>query len=117
MSQFRALTVHIKALISANADLAKYLGQGYIFTTIPSRFPCIYLDGFQCLDDKQDSWRVNINFVTEDMSIDALPVARNVLNTLQRSPVILTQGMVNQPETEPALNRFRIPTIVYMSRL
>lgn len=117
MSQFTALVSHIKTLVTANPSLASYMGVGYLFVGQPTRFPCIYLDGFQCLDDKQDSWRVNINFATTDMSIAALPIARDVLNTLQRSPVIQTQGMVNQPEYDPARNRFRIPAIVYLSRL
>jgi hypothetical protein len=117
MSQFHDLAAHITALVEGNPDLAAYMGEEWLFTELPEQFPCIYLDGFQCLDDKQDSWRVNINFVTEDMSVDALPVARTVLNTIQRSPVILTNGMVNQPEADNARNRFRIPSIIYMSRL
>ncbi|WP_188063740.1 hypothetical protein [Sphingobium sp. KCTC 72723] len=102
------LVDHIRALVAADASLAT-LNVGDVNYGIPSKLPAIYIDGMTFTDDKQDSHRFNICYVTTDLSIVQFDYAQNILNAIKQSAAIVTLGLLPRPEPEKSRNRWIIP--------
>lgn len=117
MAQTTDLTNHIADLLKADADLIGKLHKEWFYVGIPKTFPSIYIDSLFLVDDKLDSWRFNISFVTTDMSLTALDTAIQIKTALQQSHCIAAQGINPRPEPENKRSRYLIPCIAYMKSL
>lgn len=107
-----ALVDHVRALIAADATLSS-LNLGLVNYGIPSKLPAIYIDGLSFVDDNQDSHTFNLCFVTTDLSIGQLDVARKILEAIKKSSCIQTKGLLPRPEPELKRNRWMIPCTFY----
>ncbi|WP_288484773.1 hypothetical protein [uncultured Novosphingobium sp.] len=114
MSQATDLTSHIQALIEADASLVSKLHKSWFYVGVPQTLPSVYIDGLYVTDDKQDTWRFNISFVTNDMSLNGLAIAQQVKAALQQSDCVLAQTIAVRPETENKRTRYLIPCSAYM---
>lgn len=117
MSQATDLTNHIQALIVADANLVGKLNKNWFYYGVPKNLPAVYIDGLYLVDDKIDTWRFNISFVTNDMSLAGLEVAQQVQAALQRSNVIAAQSIAVRPEPDDNRTRYLIPCQAFMFKL
>ena len=117
MSQANDLTNHIQTLIKADTSLIGKLDKSWFYVGVPKTTPAIYIDGLYLVDDKIDTWRFNISFVTNDMTLAGLEVAQQVKAALQQSHVIAAQSIAVRTEPDNKRTRYLIPCSAYMIKL
>jgi len=112
----KVLVDHIQSLIEANPELTS-INLGLVNYGIPKVLPAVYIDALTNLDDKLNSHRFNLCYVTADMSIEQLDVAQSILDTVKQSPCLHAQQLLPRPEPENKRNRWIIPCVFYPSAL
>ena len=111
-----ALVEHIRSLVVADTTLAG-LNLGLVNYGIPTKLPAIYIDAITDLDDKLGRQTFNLCYVTTDLSIEQLDVARTVKAAIQKSHCIQAQQLLPRPEPDNKRNRWIIPCTFYPTRL
>lgn len=63
MIDLNALQTDIETILSTQPELEAALGNEYLYVGVAETFPSITLDGFYCVDDKQDQYTFNLNLI------------------------------------------------------
>jgi len=117
MSKATDLIAHIQALIAADSSLASKLGANSFYFGVPQTVPSVYLDGLYLVDDKLDTWRFNISYLTTDMSLSGLEVAQQLKTALQQSNCIAAEAIAVRPEPDAKRTRYLITCSSFMYKL
>lgn len=112
----KGLVDHIQSLIQANPSLTA-VNLGLVNYGIPKALPAVYIDALTCVDDKLDRHTFNLCYVTTDMSIEQIDIARAILGALQESHCVQAQQLLPRPEPENKRNRWIIPCAFYPNYL
>jgi hypothetical protein len=76
--------------------------------------PCVTLDGLVCLDDKIGTWTANIHLWSDDLTLSFTLLSQHFLSVLDRTGVVQTNGFLNRPEPDNAINSSLYPVRFYI---
>lgn len=118
MAQGTDLTNHISALVKADASLVGKLNKQWFYVnTSAATLPAVLVDKLFLTDDKQDSWRFNLSYVTNDTSLAGMDAAQQLKTAIQQSHCIVAQSITVQPEPENKRVRYVISCTAYLRLL
>lgn len=86
------------------SPMSTIVGAGWIDSGIPDPagpYPCVRIDGLQCLDDKLDRYMANIKLFDRDTSSGFYDTAEAFRRAISSSPSIQVQvqGYIDRPDT------------------